>query len=97
VAEYYVQGQLPADGGFSTAMTNLATATSADRETVATLTKAITTLNDQLEATDILAKSKEAEIKRLLGRGAPALAVVADVPGVAYVSKSYKTKNGKYC
>jgi hypothetical protein len=36
-----VQNQFPADGGFMTAMTNLATATSADREKVATLTKAI--------------------------------------------------------
>jgi hypothetical protein len=34
-------------------MVNLATATSADRETVATLTKAIVTPTDQLAETDI--------------------------------------------
>jgi hypothetical protein len=35
-------------------MANLATATCADRETVATLTKEIATLTDQLKAKDIL-------------------------------------------
>jgi hypothetical protein len=49
------------------AMANLATATSADRETVATLTRAITTLTDQLKAKDTWAKSQEAEVRRLLG------------------------------
>jgi hypothetical protein len=44
-------------------MANLATATSADRETVATLTKAIETLTDELKANDIWAKSQEAELK----------------------------------
>jgi hypothetical protein len=48
-------------------MANLATATSADRETVATLTKAIATLTEQLKAKDISAKSQEAELKRILG------------------------------
>jgi hypothetical protein len=55
-----VQSQLPADGGFVTAMANLATATSDDRETVSTLTKENATLTDQLAAKDIWAKSKEA-------------------------------------
>jgi type II secretory ATPase GspE/PulE/Tfp pilus assembly ATPase PilB-like protein len=48
-------------------MANLATATSADRETVATLTRAIATLADQLKAKDIWAKSQEAEVRILLG------------------------------
>jgi hypothetical protein len=48
-------------------MANLATATSADRETVATLTRAITTITDQLKAKDIWAKSQEAYVRRLLG------------------------------
>jgi hypothetical protein len=38
-------------------MANLTTDTSADRETVATLTKAIATLTEQLKAKDIWAKS----------------------------------------
>jgi hypothetical protein len=41
VAEHYEPTALPAKSGFVTAMANLATVTSADRETVATLTKAI--------------------------------------------------------
>jgi hypothetical protein len=53
VAEHYVHGQLPADGGVVTAMANLATITSADRETVVTLTKEIATITDQLAAKDI--------------------------------------------
>jgi hypothetical protein len=61
------QNSLPADGGFVTAMANLATATSADRETVATLTKAIATLTEQLKAKDNWEKSQEAELKRFLG------------------------------
>jgi hypothetical protein len=52
---------------FITAMANLATATSDDRETVASLTRAIAALTDQLKAKDILAKSKEAEVICLLG------------------------------
>jgi hypothetical protein len=39
-------------------MANLATAKSADRETVDTLTRAIESLNDQLKAKDIWAKSQ---------------------------------------
>jgi hypothetical protein len=53
VAEHYVQNQIPADGFFVTAMANL--------------TKEIVTLTDQLAAKYIWAKSKEAEMKRLLG------------------------------
>jgi hypothetical protein len=60
VAENYVQSQLPADGGFVTALANLVTAASSNRERVATLTKSISALTDQLEAKDIWAKSKEA-------------------------------------
>jgi hypothetical protein len=52
-------------------MANLTTVTSADRETVTTLTKAITTLMDQLAEKYIWAQSKEAEIKRLLGGRTP--------------------------
>jgi hypothetical protein len=67
VAEYYVQSQLPAYGGFFTVVANLTNATSSDRETVDTLTRAIATLTDQLAAKDMWAKSKEAESKHLLG------------------------------
>jgi hypothetical protein len=63
VAENYGLNSLPADSGFVTAMANLVTATSADRETVATLTKAIATLIDQLKAKDIWAKAQEVELK----------------------------------
>jgi hypothetical protein len=97
VAEHYVKRQLPVDGGFVTDMSNLATTTSADRETVTTLTKAISTLTDQLAAKNIWAKSKEAEIKRLLGGRAQNVAVVTDVPDGAYARKSYKTKSENYC
>jgi hypothetical protein len=51
-------------------MDNLATATSAEHETVATLTKSIATLTEQLKVKDICAKSQEAELKRLLGHRA---------------------------
>jgi hypothetical protein len=97
VAEHYVQNQLPADGGFVTAMANLATENSADSETVATFTKAITTLTDQLAATYIWAKSKEAELKRLLGGRAPNEPIVTVAPAGAYIRKFYKTKNDNYC
>jgi TRAP-type uncharacterized transport system substrate-binding protein len=56
VAEHYEHTPVPADAEFVTAMANLATATSADRETVATLTQAIMNLTDQLKAKDIWAK-----------------------------------------
>jgi hypothetical protein len=45
-------------------MANLSTATSSDRETVATLTKEIATITEQLKAKDIWATSQEAELKR---------------------------------
>jgi hypothetical protein len=95
-----VQIQLPDDGGFVTAMenfSNLDTDTSADRETVASLTKAIATLADQLSANDMWDKSHEAELKRLLGGRATTAPIVTDAPGAAYVRKSYKTKNDNYC
>jgi hypothetical protein len=63
VAHHYVQKQLSADGVFVSDIANLATATSADRETVATLTKAIVTPTDKLAAKNIWANSKEAELK----------------------------------
>jgi hypothetical protein len=50
IAEHYVHNSLPADGRCVTVMSNLATVTSADHETVATLTKAIATLTEQLKA-----------------------------------------------
>jgi hypothetical protein len=50
VAENYETTPLPGNSGFVIAMANLATSTSADRETVATLTKAIATLTEQLKA-----------------------------------------------
>jgi hypothetical protein len=46
VAEHYEPTPLPSKSGFVTSITNLATATSADRETVATLTKAIATFTE---------------------------------------------------
>jgi hypothetical protein len=96
VAEHYVQSQLPAGVDFVISMANSATVTYADRETVATLTKAIVTLTDQLTETYIWAKSKEAEIKRLLVGCAPNAPIVTTGPAVAYISKSYKTKNDNY-
>jgi hypothetical protein len=78
-------------------MANLATATSADRETVANLTKTISTLTEQLKAKDIWAKSQEAELKRLLGAQGNATPIASAGPTNAYVIKSYKTKNDDYC
>jgi hypothetical protein len=92
VAEYYVHNSIPADSGFVTAMANLATAISADRLTVATLTKAIAILTDKLKAKYIWAKSQEAELKPLLGGHISAAPIVPTTPGSAYVRKSYKTK-----
>jgi hypothetical protein len=78
-------------------MANLATATYADRETVATLTRSIGTLPDQLKAKDIWAKSQEADVRRLLGvQGNTSPAATAGTP-TAYVRKSYKTNNDNYC
>jgi hypothetical protein len=96
VAEHYEQTQAPADTEFVTAMANLATATSADRETVATLTRGIATLTDQLKAKDIWEKSQEAEVRRLLGvQGNTRPAAAAGTPTI-YVRKSYKTNNDNY-
>jgi hypothetical protein len=81
---------MPANTGFVTAMANLSTATSADRETVATL-------NDQLKAKDIWAKSQEAEVRRLLGTHGNARPPAAPGPTNTYVRKSYKTNNENYC
>jgi hypothetical protein len=92
VAEQYFHNSLPADDGFFTAMTNLATDTSAEHETVATLTKAIETLTEQLKAKEIWAKSQEAGLKGLLDGHASAAPIVHTTPGAAYVRKFYKTK-----
>jgi hypothetical protein len=59
VAEHYVHITLTADGVFVTAMANLATATSNDRETVATSNKAIATLTEQLKSKDMLVSPKK--------------------------------------
>jgi hypothetical protein len=76
---------------------NLATATSADRQTVATSTKAISTLTEQLKAKDIWATSQEAEMKCVLGAQGNATPIASAGPTNAYVRKSYKTKNDNYC
>jgi hypothetical protein len=98
VAEHYDLNPLPANSGFVTAMANLATATSADREAVATLTKAIATITEKMKSKDIWAKSQEAELKRLLGAQGISTPITAAVTGPtnAYVRKSYKTKNDNY-
>jgi hypothetical protein len=91
-----VQNPLPDDCGFVTAMVNLATATSADRETVVTLTKAISTLTEQPKAKYIWAMSQEDELKSFLGGCATTAPTVPTTPGATYVRKSYKTKNDNY-
>jgi hypothetical protein len=48
-------------------MANLATATSADHDTVTTLMRVIATLTGQLKAKDIWAKSQEAQVRHLVG------------------------------
>jgi hypothetical protein len=97
VAEHYEPTHIPADAGFTTAMANLATATSADRETVATLTRAIATLTDQLKAKDTWAKSQEAEVRRLLVVQVHARPAEAPSTPTTYVRKSYRTNNDNYC
>jgi uncharacterized membrane protein YfcA len=87
VAEYYVKTALPADGVVVTAISNLATATSADRETVAVLTNIIATLTDQLAATYIWGKAKEAEIKCLVSGCATTGAGASAATAAAYVRK----------
>jgi hypothetical protein len=64
---------------------------------VATLTKSIATLTEQLKAKDRLAKSQEAELKRLVGAQANTTPFVPTAPSTAYMRKSYKTKNDNYC
>jgi hypothetical protein len=87
VAEQYVHIALPADGSFVSAMANLATATSADSETDAVLTKTISTVTNQLAAKDIWGKAEEAEIKLLVsGR-----AINTPAPAAAYIRKSIST------
>jgi hypothetical protein len=97
VSEHYGPNYLPADSGFVTAMANLATSTYADHEKVATLTKAIVTLTDQLKAKDIWAKSQEADLRRLLGAQGNATSIVSTGQNNAYRRKSYKTKSDNYC
>jgi hypothetical protein len=97
VAEHYEHTPVPADAEFVTAMANLATATSADRETVDTLTRAIATLTDQLKAKDIWAKSQEGEVRRLLGVQGHTRPAAATSTPTTYVRKSYRTNNDNYC
>jgi hypothetical protein len=78
-------------------MANLATATSADRETVDTLTRVIATLTDQLKDKKIWAKSQEAEVRRLLVVQGNTRPVASDGTPTTYVRKSYKTNNDNYC
>jgi hypothetical protein len=96
VAEHYEPTPMPANTGFVAAMDNLDTATSADRETVATLTRAIATLTDKLKAKDIWAKKHEAEVRCLLGTQGNARPTTAAGPTNTYVRKSYKTNNENY-
>jgi hypothetical protein len=96
-AEHYEPNPMPANTGFVTSMANLATVTSADLETVATLNRAIATLTDQLKAKDIWAKSQEAEVRRLLDTQGNARPAAAPGPTNTYVRKSYKTNNENYC
>jgi hypothetical protein len=88
---------MPANNGLITAMANLATANSADRETVSTLTRAIATLTDQLKVKDIWAKSQEAEVIRLWSTHGNARPTAAPGPTNTYVIKYYKTNNANYC
>jgi hypothetical protein len=70
----------------------LATVTSADRETVETLKKAIATLTDQLKAKDIWAKYHKAELKRLLVAQGNATPILPTVQSNAYMRKYFKPK-----
>jgi hypothetical protein len=78
-------------------MYNLATATSADRETVATLTREIATLTDQLKAKDIWVKSQKTEVRHLLGVQGNTRPVATGGTPTAYLRKSYKNNNDNYC
>jgi hypothetical protein len=64
---------------------------------VATLTKAIATLTEQLKAKYIWVKYQEDELKRLQDGHASAAPIVPTTTGATYVRKSYKTKNDNYC
>jgi hypothetical protein len=97
VAENYEPTPLPANRGLVSVMANLATATSAERETVANFTEEIATMTDQLKANYIWAKSREAEFEHFLGAQGNATPSVPTVQSNAYVRKSYKTKNDNYC
>jgi hypothetical protein len=96
VAEHYEPTPMPSNSGFITVMANLATVTSADRETVAIFNRSIATLTDQLKAKDIWDKSQEAEVRRLLGIHGNAPPPVEPGPTNTYVRKSYKTNNENY-
>jgi hypothetical protein len=77
-------------------MANLATATSADK-IVATLTRAIATLTDQLKAKYIWEKSQEVEVRRLLEvQGNTRPAATSGTPAT-HVRKYYKTNTYNYC
>jgi hypothetical protein len=64
---------------------------------VATLTREIATLTDQLKAKDIWAKSQEPEVRRLLGVQDNTRPAAAAGTPKTYVRKSYKTNNDSYC
>jgi hypothetical protein len=70
-------------------MANLATVTSSNRETVATLTKSIATITEKLKAKDIWSKSQEADIKRMLGAQGNATHIASAGPTNAYKTKNY--------
>jgi hypothetical protein len=93
VAEHYEHTPVPANAEFPTVMATLATATSADRETVTTLTRAIATLTDQMKAKYTWAKSQEAEVRRLLGVQGHIRPAAATSAPTTYVRKSYRTSN----
>jgi hypothetical protein len=97
VADHYEPTPLPYNSGIVTAVANLATATSADHETVATLTKSIANITEQLKSKDIWAKSQEDELKSLLGAQCNVTPIASAGTTNAYVRKSYKTKNDIYC
>jgi hypothetical protein len=99
VAKHYAPTTMPANNGLVTAMANLAAANSADRETVATLTRAIdiATLTDQLKAKDIWAKAQEADVRRLLSTHGNPRPPVVPGPTNTYMRKYYKTNNENYC
>jgi hypothetical protein len=78
-------------------MANFATATSADRETVTTVTRSIAPLTDQMKAKDIWDKSQEAELRRLLGVHGHTRPAAATSTPTTYVRKSYRTNNYNYC